>query len=126
MASKQTSIFPLELDKPIEWPALVVCKKPVDKNKTKYQEFMAKGTTESFKDKIEFNKLKSETFYADVKDIIYAVTIADSFLKAVNRAKEIPIGKGSFMNDIIPKFQFFDPLPPLVTLIHLSSYNSLS
>ena len=108
---KQISIFPLELDKPIEWPALIICKKPIDKNKTKYQEFMAKGITESFKDKIEFNKLKNETFYADVKDIIYAVTIANSFLKGVNRAKEIPIGKDSSMNDIIPKFQFFDPPP---------------
>ena len=29
------SIFLLELDKPIEWPVLVICKKPVDKNKTK-------------------------------------------------------------------------------------------
>ena len=99
MALRQVSIFPLDLDKPIEWPALVICKKPVDKNKTKYQEFMTKGTTESFKETIEFNKLKNETFYADVKDIIYSVTIANTFLKGVNRAKEIPIGKGSSMND---------------------------
>ena len=98
----QISIFPLELEKPIEWPALVICKKPVDKNKTNYQEFMDKGITESFKDKIEFDKLKNETFYAEVKDIIYAVTIANSYLKGVNRAKEIPIGKLNYWFKISP------------------------
>ena len=96
MALKQIFIFPLELEKPIEWPALVICKKPVDKDKTKYQEFMSKGMTESFKDQMEFDKLKNETFYAEVKDIIYAITIANSYLKGINRAKEIPIGKSNY------------------------------
>ena len=27
--------------------------------------------------------------------------------------------KGSSINDVTPKFQFFDPLPPLVTPCHL-------
>ena len=84
------------MEKPIEWPALVVCKMPRDKNKTKYQEFIGKGITESFKSKEEFDTLKNETFYADVKDIIYAVTIANGYLKGLNRAKEIPIGKSNF------------------------------
>ena len=64
---------------------------PRDKNKTNYQEFIGKGIKESFKSEQEFDKLKDETFYSDVKDIIYAVTIANSYLKGVNRAKEIPI-----------------------------------
>ena len=102
MALKQIFIFPLELEKPIEWPALVICKKPVDKDKTKYQEFMSKGMTESFKDQMEFDKLKNETFYAEVKDIIYAITIANSYLKGINRAKEIPIGKSNYYFKFLP------------------------
>ena len=64
---------------------------PRDKNEAKYLEFIGKGITESFENMEEFEKLKNETFYSDVKDIIYAVTIADSYLKGIYRINEIPI-----------------------------------
>ena len=71
----------LDLDKPIEWPAMVVCRMPRDRDESKYGEFIGKGVTESFKSYEEFDRLKNETFYSNVKDIVYAVTIADSYLK---------------------------------------------
>ena len=64
---------------------------PRDKDKTKYGEFIGKGLTESFESLQEFEKLKNDTFYSEVKDIVYAVTIANSYLKGVKRVKEIPI-----------------------------------
>ena len=89
--AKNKYLSSTELDKPIEWPALIVCKMPRDKNEAKYLEFIGKGITESFENMEEFEKLKNETFYSDVKDIIYAVTIADSYLKGIYRINEIPI-----------------------------------
>ena len=64
---------------------------PRDKNEAKYLEFIGKGIMESFENMEEYEKLKNDTFYSNVKDIIYAVTIANSYLKGIYRINEIPI-----------------------------------
>ena len=64
---------------------------PRDKNDEKYQAFMEKAQDESFENQETFEKLKEEIFYVDTKEVIYGVTIAKSYLGAVNRATEIKI-----------------------------------
>ena len=78
---------------------------PRDKNETKYGEFIGKGFAESFESIQEFEKMKNDTFYSDVKDIIHAVTIANSYLKGVNRANEIPI-EPPYVTSILVDFYY--------------------
>ena len=108
------------MEKPIEWPALIVCKMPRDKNETKYGEFIGKGFTESFESIQEFEKMKNDTFYSDVKDIIYAVTIANSYLKGVSRAKDIPI-EPPYVTSILVDFYYMGYCAK-ISFEHLRAY----
>ena len=93
---------------------------PRDKNEAKYLEFIGKGITESFENMEEFEKLKNETFYSDVKDIIYAVTIANSYLKGVSRAKEIPI-EPPYVTSILVDFYYMGYCAK-ISFEHLRAY----
>ena len=93
---------------------------PRDKNKTKYGEFIGKGFTESFESIQEFEKMKNDTFYSDVKDIIYAVTIANSYLKGVSRAKEIPI-EPPYVTSILVDFYYMGYCAK-ISFEHLRAY----
>lgn len=80
-----------ELETPIEWPSLTICKMPRDKNNTKFGQFIGKAMNQGFASQDEYDSLSEQVFHTDVRDIVYAVTIADSYLKAVGRAKEVKI-----------------------------------
>ena len=93
---------------------------PRDKNETKYGEFIGKGFTESFESIQEFEKMKNDTFYSDVKDIIHAVTIANSYLKGVNRANEIPI-EPPYVTSILVDFYYMGYCAK-ISFEHLRAY----
>ena len=38
-----TTLLSLDVERPIEWPQLVICKLPRNKDDQKYQEFLKKG-----------------------------------------------------------------------------------
>ena len=84
-----------ELEKPIEWPALHICKMPRDKNTTKFQDFIGKAMSQNFSSQEEYEKLSQEVFHTNVTEYIHAVTIADSYMKGVQRAK------GMFINHVV-------------------------
>ena len=93
---------------------------PRDKNETKYGEFIGKGFAESFESIQEFEKMKNDTFYSDVKDIIHAVTIANSYLKGVNRANEIPI-EPPYVTSILVDFYYMGYCAK-ISFEHLRAY----
>ena len=93
---------------------------PRDKNETKYEEFIGKGFAESFESIQEFEKMKNDTFYSDVKDIIHAVTIANSYLKGVNRANEIPI-EPPYVTSILVDFYYMGYCAK-ISFEHLRAY----
>ena len=75
----------LDLTKPIEWPALVICKLPRDKNEEKYENFMEKAKKESFDSQNTFQEMINEIFYTNPKELIHGVSIAKSYLEAIKR-----------------------------------------
>lgn len=74
-----------DLTKPIEWPSLVICKLPRDKNEDKYNKFMEKARTETFDSQDSFEEMKQETFYTKPEEIVYGVSIAKSYLETIKR-----------------------------------------
>lgn len=84
---------------------MVICKLPRDKNATKYAEFLEKGTYNGFKSEEEQQKLINETFYTDPKDIVFAITIANTYGKGLDRAQEIEI-KEPFVKSILIDFGY--------------------
>ena len=83
-----------DLEDPIKWPTLAVCKSPIYKDLESYHIFVGKGRdgfNGGFKDETEFNKLKSDAFFTDPNETIFALTIGDDFDNAMRNYGKIPV-----------------------------------
>ena len=70
---EQSTISSQEIVKPLEWPALTICRSPFDKNTQKYKDFMSKGYSSNFSSESEYQNLLDEAFFAKSDDIVYAI-----------------------------------------------------
>ena len=70
---EQSTISSQEIVKPLEWPALTICRSPFDKNTQKYKDFMSKGYSSNFSSESEYQNLLDEAFFAKSDDIVYSI-----------------------------------------------------
>ena len=70
---EQSTLDSKEIFEPLEWPALAICRNPIDKNTEKYFEFMSKGYSSNFSSEAEYQSLLDEAFFAKSDDIVYAI-----------------------------------------------------
>ena len=70
---EQSTLDSKELFEPLEWPALAICRNPIDKNTQKYFEFMGKGLSSNFSSEAEYQSLLDEAFFAKSDDIVYSI-----------------------------------------------------
>ena len=76
-----------ELNMPLKWPDIIICKSPMIKDKEKYVDFMKR----KYGNESEFAKLKDEVFYTKGEDFVYALSIGSTYESALNRSKLLPI-----------------------------------
>ena len=92
----------LDLQQPIIWPGLSICKVPMFKNKEKYQEFVFKSKTNTFKDEKEYNQMLDETFPNKMKDFVLKLGIGKDLYGAIENLDKIPVtapyAKGIFVD----------------------------
>ena len=62
-----------EIVEPLEWPALIICRSPFDKNTQKYKDFMRKGYSSNFSSESEYQNLLDEAFFTKFDDIVYSI-----------------------------------------------------
>ena len=86
----------------MEFPGLSICKVPLFKNKSKYQEFVSKSKTNTFKDEKEYNQMLDETFPNKMEDFVLKLGIGKDFPGAIENLDKIPVtapyAKGIFVD----------------------------
>ena len=70
---EQSTLDSREILEPLEWPALAICRNPIDKNMENYFEFMGKGFSSNFSSKTEYQNMLDETFFSKSDDIVYSI-----------------------------------------------------
>ena len=95
-------ILLLDLEQPIEFPGLSICKVPMFKNKEKYQEFVSKSKTNTFIDEKEYNQMLNETFPNKIEEFVLKLGIGKDIFGAIENLNKIPVtapyAKGIFVD----------------------------
>ena len=71
---------------------MAICKNPIHKNESKYQEFLKKSQNGSFKNEEDFNAQVDDIFFNQPKDFILAMNMATTYEEVVKDVTRIPIG----------------------------------
>ena len=94
-----------DIEKPLIWPALSICKIPFYRNKTKYYHFLKKGRTKSFKSESEYHNLLEESFFNKPEEIIYTIGYGNDYTSATEGNSE-KILKPPFLKSTFMDFHF--------------------
>jgi hypothetical protein len=78
-----STISSQEVVEPLEWPALIICRNPLDKNTQKYFEFMGKGSSSNFSSETKYQNLMDEAFFTKSDDIVYSIGFGLDYNAAV-------------------------------------------
>ena len=71
---------------------MAICKNPIHKNESKYQDFLKKSQNGSFKNEEDFNAQVDDIFFNQPKDFILAMNMATTYEEVVKDVTRIPIG----------------------------------
>ena len=99
----------LELEDPIHWPGLAICRSPIFKDKTAFENLNAKfnSDTNQFTSEKDFNDSIKEVYLTDPEEIVVAVSIGKTMMDAVakDRPAKIPI-KEPYVNTILSDYTY--------------------
>ena len=98
-----------ELEDPIHWPGLAICRSPIFKDKTAFENLNAKfnSDTNQFTSEKDFNDSIKEVYLTDPEEIVVAVSIGKTMMDAVakDRPAKIPI-KEPYVNTILSDYTY--------------------
>ena len=72
-----------DINMPLKWPDLILCKSSKIKDVQKYTDFMGG----KYKNQSEFDNLRKEVFYTEAWEFVYAISIGSTYELALSRAK---------------------------------------
>ena len=72
-------------------PALSICKTPIQKDESKYQDFLKNIQSDIYTNEEDFNAQVDEIFFNQPKDFILAMNIAPSYEEVIKNFTRIPI-----------------------------------
>ena len=81
------------MESPIRWPGVSICRSPIFKSKSAFENLMSKFESTETISETEFNASLEETYLTNPKDTVLAVSIAQSYPEAILQGKPeiIPI-----------------------------------
>ena len=80
-----------DFGQPIIDSSLSVCKYPIYKNATKYNEFMTRISLNDFQNETEFNGIVDEVFYTKPKDFFLGFNMAPTYSAVGQNISRMPI-----------------------------------
>ena len=80
-----------DLDEPIKWPSLAICKSPTQKSVEVWNEFISKLINESFSNEAEFYKMLQATYYTLPEELVVAMSISKNFVSSVTAKGKVPL-----------------------------------
>ena len=94
------------LKSPIQWPSVLLCRSPIDKDK-KAIEFQRNMSTNEFANEEEFLESEKEVYYKDPKEYISSVIMFSTVgYPTVDQINEIPI-RAPYVSTYLVDYQYF-------------------
>ena len=94
------------LKSPIEWPSVLLCRSPIDKNKAAI-EFQKKMRANELENEEEFLEFEKEVYYKDPKEYVSAVLMLSNVnYPTVDQINEIPI-QPPYVSPFLVDYQYF-------------------
>ncbi len=95
-----------DMEKPIKWPSVVICKNPSIKSKETWHDLASRGATGNFSSQAQLTKMLEDIYYTHPEEIVIDLRISRNYETLMSKAKKIP-RQEPYITNVLADLSYF-------------------